>query len=85
MYKGPPDPAPGVPVTEAECWRIKCLDWYAQTALSRYNRLLISAHSQGKIYSLGPGETLQNFEKHLRNKQHLANVDARMNATKPAA
>ncbi|KAJ9110070.1 hypothetical protein QFC19_001741 [Naganishia cerealis] len=39
---------------------------------------------QGKIYSLGPGETLQNFEKHLRNKQHLANVDARINSSKPA-
>ncbi|WVW81072.1 hypothetical protein I302_103063 [Kwoniella bestiolae CBS 10118] len=27
----------------------------------------------GKIYSLGPGETLQNFEVHLKNRAHIAN------------
>ncbi|KAJ9119163.1 hypothetical protein QFC22_003655 [Naganishia vaughanmartiniae] len=35
----------------------------------------------GKIYSLGPGQTLDNFEKHLRNKQHLSNVEARTKET----
>ncbi|WRT70508.1 uncharacterized protein IL334_007506 [Kwoniella shivajii] len=27
----------------------------------------------GRIYSLGPGETLQNFEVHLKNRAHIAN------------
>lgn len=32
----------------------------------------------GKIYKLGPGETLENFELHLKNKAHNANVQARL-------
>ncbi|OCF78534.1 hypothetical protein I204_00474 [Kwoniella mangroviensis CBS 8886] len=27
----------------------------------------------GKIYALGPGDTLQNFEVHLKNRAHIAN------------
>ena len=29
-------------------------------------------------YTPGPGETLQNFEVHLKNRQHRAKVNARL-------
>ncbi|RKP03079.1 hypothetical protein CXG81DRAFT_2917, partial [Caulochytrium protostelioides] len=32
----------------------------------------------GKVYRLGPDETLGNFEVHLKNRQHYANVQARL-------
>lgn len=34
----------------------------------------------GKIYQLGPDETLDNFESHLKFKGHMANVQARLDA-----
>ncbi|KAK4054899.1 SWI/SNF chromatin-remodeling complex subunit [Microbotryomycetes sp. JL201] len=37
----------------------------------------------GKLYNLGPGETLDNFAIHFRNKQHRANVDARLGRSRP--
>ncbi|KAK4058040.1 SWI/SNF chromatin-remodeling complex subunit [Microbotryomycetes sp. JL221] len=41
----------------------------------------------GKLYNLGPGKTLDNFAIHFRNKQHRANVDARIGRVRapPAA
>ncbi|WVR08434.1 hypothetical protein IAU60_005489 [Kwoniella sp. DSM 27419] len=35
----------------------------------------------GRIYSLGPGESLQNFEVHLKNRAHIANRLAREGKT----
>ncbi|KNC96804.1 uncharacterized protein SPPG_08006 [Spizellomyces punctatus DAOM BR117] len=32
----------------------------------------------GKLYQTGPGETLNNFEIHLKNRHHRANVNARL-------
>ncbi|EPQ26659.1 uncharacterized protein PFL1_05639 [Pseudozyma flocculosa PF-1] len=32
----------------------------------------------GKLYTPGPGESLNNFEIHLRNRQHRANVNSRV-------
>jgi len=32
----------------------------------------------GKLYVPGPGETLQNFDIHVKNRNHRANVDARL-------
>lgn len=34
----------------------------------------------GRIYQLGPGETLDNFESHLKFKGHMANVQARLDS-----
>ncbi|KAL8276149.1 hypothetical protein RQP46_011443 [Phenoliferia psychrophenolica] len=31
----------------------------------------------GKLYNLGPGETLDNFSVHFKNRQHRANVEVR--------
>ena len=31
----------------------------------------------GKLYNAGPGQTVQNFELHLKNRLHLANVSSR--------
>ena len=33
--------------------------------------------SPGRIYQPGPGESLQNFEVHLKNRVHIANRQAR--------
>ena len=38
-----------------------------------------------QLYTLGPGETLSNFEVHLKNRQHRAKVQARVNAAASAA
>ncbi|KAL5520663.1 SNF5 [Sanghuangporus sanghuang] len=35
----------------------------------------------GKLYTPGPGETLSNFEVHLKNRQHRARVQARVQGT----
>jgi len=35
-------------------------------------------YSPGRIYSLGPAETLNNFEVHLKNRGHRENVQARV-------
>ncbi|KAG2035586.1 hypothetical protein BDR03DRAFT_867775, partial [Suillus americanus] len=32
----------------------------------------------GKLYNSGPGDTLQNYEVHLRNRQHRLRVNARL-------
>jgi SWI/SNF-related matrix-associated actin-dependent regulator of chromatin subfamily B protein 1 len=32
----------------------------------------------GKLYTPGPGMTVENFEVHLKNKQHREKVDARV-------
>ena len=35
----------------------------------------------GKLYVPGPGETLQNFNIHVKNRNHRANVDTRLGRT----
>lgn len=37
-----------------------------------------------QLYNLGPGETLNNFSVHFKNRQHLANVEARVKAERGA-
>jgi SWI/SNF-related matrix-associated actin-dependent regulator of chromatin subfamily B protein 1 len=32
----------------------------------------------GKLYTPGPGTTVENFEVHLKNRQHRERVDARV-------
>jgi len=32
----------------------------------------------GKLYTAGPGPTVENFEVHLRNRQHKTNVEKRV-------
>ncbi|KAI0729517.1 hypothetical protein C8Q72DRAFT_777824 [Fomitopsis betulina] len=34
----------------------------------------------GKLYTPGPGETLQNYEVHLKNRQHRQRVNVRLEA-----
>ncbi|TBU24698.1 hypothetical protein BD309DRAFT_863774 [Dichomitus squalens] len=36
------------------------------------------ADCPGKHYTPGPGESLQNFEVHLKNRQHRSKVNARL-------
>ncbi|KAF8892913.1 hypothetical protein BD779DRAFT_1507704, partial [Infundibulicybe gibba] len=42
------------------------------------------ADCPGKLYVPGPGETLSNYEVHLRNRQHRQRVNNRSSRTKPA-
>lgn len=47
----------------------------------RYNNMCEEEkliYSPGRIYSLGPAETLNNFEVHLKNRGHRENVQARV-------
>ncbi|KAH8112333.1 hypothetical protein DFH11DRAFT_484764 [Phellopilus nigrolimitatus] len=37
----------------------------------------------GKLYTPGPGETLTNYEVHLKNRQHRAKVHTRVHGTAP--
>ncbi|KAH9474828.1 SWI/SNF chromatin-remodeling complex subunit SNF5 [Psilocybe cubensis] len=39
----------------------------------------------GKLYTPGPGETLSNYEVHLKNRQHRQRVNDRLSATAAAA
>jgi SWI/SNF-related matrix-associated actin-dependent regulator of chromatin subfamily B member 1 len=39
----------------------------------------------GKLYTPGPETTVGNFEVHLKNKQHLENVKARLKASRAAS
>lgn len=32
----------------------------------------------GKLYNAGPGQTVTNFELHLKNRQHMSNVSSRI-------
>jgi hypothetical protein len=43
-----------------------------------YKEGLVLINSPGRIYSLGPAETLNNFEVHLKNRGHRENVQARV-------
>lgn len=36
----------------------------------------------GKLYTPGPGTTVENFEVHLKNRQHRERVDARVARTR---
>lgn len=81
-----PRPRPADPgVTE---WRIRCLDCpgkVSQVVSSKPSSALISRILCviAQLYNLGPGETLDNFAIHFRNKQHRANVDARLGRRPP--
>ncbi|KAI6126680.1 hypothetical protein F5141DRAFT_996972 [Pisolithus sp. B1] len=35
----------------------------------------------GKLYNPGPGDTLSNYEVHLRNRQHRSRVNNRVNGS----
>lgn len=35
----------------------------------------------GKLYVPGPGESLQNFDIHVKNRNHRTNVDTRLGRT----
>jgi SWI/SNF-related matrix-associated actin-dependent regulator of chromatin subfamily B member 1 len=37
----------------------------------------------GKLYTAGPGQTIENFEVHLANRLHKANVDKRTKGSGP--
>lgn len=32
----------------------------------------------GKLYNAGPGQSVTNFELHLKNRQHMSNVSTRI-------
>ena len=58
-------------------WRIKCLDCPGkvsfQEVLPRHY-----AHAISQLYTPGGGETLQNYEVHLKNRHHRQRVNARL-------
>lgn len=59
-------------------WRVKCLDCPGKVCPSYHTpRAEISPSVQ--LYTPGPGETLTNYEVHLKNRQHRQKVNNRVN------
>lgn len=63
-------------------WRIKCLDCPGKvcpppTLQCQFTLLTHDAFSL-QLYTPGPGETLVNYEVHLKNRQHRQKVTARV-------
>ena len=50
----------------------------SQAAFFKRSRADNPVHAQ--LYNLGPDETLTGFQVHFKNKQHRANVEARIKA-----
>ena len=58
---------------------MRCYDWCVgfsrsilELSLSKLEAMgPVLTFSPGKIYTLGPDETLQNFEVHLKNREHV--------------
>ena len=68
-------------------WRIRCLDCPGKVRLPNSGLVVfsvslgvscVSLPRSSQLYNLGPGETLTNFAVHFKNRQHRANVEARI-------
>lgn len=58
-------------------WRIKCLDCPGKVCTDeRYSGSSLIARE--KLYNPGPGDTLSNYEVHLKNRQHRLRVNNRI-------
>ena len=65
-------------------WRIRCTDCPGKVSTIRHPEAAFWGTNQTdalKLYTPGPGETLTNYEVHLKNRQHRAKVNARVNNT----
>ncbi|KAG6916643.1 hypothetical protein DXG01_006064 [Tephrocybe rancida] len=58
-----------VNATSSPEWRIKCLDCPGKVLM----------RGRPQLYTPGPGETLSNYEVHLKNRQHRQRVNERLN------
>lgn len=61
-------------------WRLKCPDCPGKVCLP-----LVAPRGSGRssltisqLYTPGPGESLSNYEVHLKNRQHRMKVNARL-------
>lgn len=50
-----------------------------QNAKAQYVPRLRCVDCPGKLYTAGPGQTVENFEVHLKNRLHRTNVEKRVN------
>lgn len=41
-------------------------------------------HNLHQLYTPGPGESLNNYEVHLKNRKHILKVQARLNGMYPS-
>lgn len=64
-------------------WRIKCSDCPGKVSLIRclYPMGVSLMFLSTQLYTPGPGETLSNYEVHLKNRQHRQRVNDRVNGT----
>lgn len=61
-------------------WRVRCLDCPGKVCPPGYTtRAGLTALVQ--LYTPGPGESLNNYEVHLKNRQHRGKVQARLSGT----
>ena len=64
-------------------FRIKCADCPGKVRAPPSTPQAQDRSRRPQHYTPGPGETLQNFEVHLKNRQHRLKVNTRVNP--PAA
>lgn len=66
-------------------WRVKCTDCPGKVRLSSMcnSRYLINPFEQ--LYTPGPGDTLSNYEVHLKNRNHRQKVNDRKNNIPPSS
>ena len=71
---------PTAPNSTAVEWRLKCLDCPGKVSNIRRHLRLQTCTQSYQLYTPGPGETLQNYEVHLKNRLHRQKVNTRLEA-----
>lgn len=65
-------------------WRVKCLDCPGKVRRHAAKAQHTLSNPCAQLYTPGPGETLSNYEVHLKNRQHRARVAGRVNGANGA-
>ena len=75
-----------VNATSTPEWRIKCQDCPGKVRklflVDRVEKLILKKKKK-KLYTPGPGETLSNYEVHLKNRMHRYRVNERLGNIPP--
>ena len=77
-----------VNATSTPEWRIKCQDCPGKVRKFfkkkyKFDRILGIEKKKKQLYTPGPGETLSNYEVHLKNRMHRYRVNERLGNIPP--
>lgn len=66
-------------------WRVRCLDCPGKVFFFHFESYCHESWTDSfshavmiQLYNLGPGETMENFSVHFKNRKHRSNVDERL-------